>query len=170
MKTLRRIVKLLPPAFIMRIWLERKYGIKVKPSPWGGMAGALLAVAPYLFTAALNERKDSDCRLFKYFLPYGRMKKFVRLAYGMKVGDDKSDSGAAGAIRYVMPYGLVLWWDAENAVQTGKRDSQEPGDALADQPARPERKLPEIAREEMARLDRIEALTLRLLILNGDAK
>ena len=77
MKTLCRVLELLPPAFAMRIWLQRKYGIQVKRSPWGGVAAFALAVLPYAFTAALSVRVESDCRLFKYFLPYGKMKRRV---------------------------------------------------------------------------------------------
>ena len=65
MKGLRRMIKLLPPAFIMRIWLDRRYGIKVPPAPGGVMGKILLAVLPYAFTAALsvrNPKRKTDNR------------------------------------------------------------------------------------------------------------
>ena len=161
MKTFRRVLKLLPPAFAMRIWLQRKYGIKVKPSPWGGIGGFVLAVLPYAFTAALNVRVESDCRLLKYFLPYGKMKRLVYRSYRMKVGDDAKDHGAVGVFRAVMPYGLVLWWDAEDR-------------RMAERPCRPASSLKKgesalqvrrMGQLEQARADRTEALSLRYLIM-----
>lgn len=31
----------------------------------------------------------------------------------MQVGDTAKDKGVSGFVRSVLPYGLVLWWDAE---------------------------------------------------------
>lgn len=168
MKTLRKILKLLPPAFAMRIWLARKYGIKVKPSPWGGIVGLALEIMPYAFTAALSVRVDSDSRLLKYFLPYGRMKKFVGLAYGMRVGNDKVDQGLVGAIRFVMPYGLVLWWDAEDARLSRKVNNPPKTMKSYRQTACTSCITAEMRREDVSRLDRLEALMLRLMILSGE--
>ena len=72
MKTFRKILKLLLPAFVVQIWLYWRHGIKVKPSPWHGIAGFALTILPYAFTAALSVREDTDVRLLKYFLPYGK--------------------------------------------------------------------------------------------------
>ena len=165
MKVLRKILKLLPPAFLMRRWLDRRYGIKVPPAPGGALARLVLAVLPYAFTAALSVRVESDCRLLKYFLPYGRMKKFVKLMYNMQVGDGAHAHGVVGALRAIMPYGLVLWWDAEDArisqgtkarecqVESRKADS---GWSLSDR-----------ERRDFARNDRLEALSLRYLMIVG---
>ena len=68
MKTFRKILKLLLPAFVVQIWLYWRHGIKVKPSPWHGIAGFALTILPYAFTAALSVREDTDVRLLKYFL------------------------------------------------------------------------------------------------------
>ncbi len=174
MKTMRRMLKLLPPAFLMRIWLNRRYGIAVKPSPWGGVAGFALALLPYAFTAALNVRVDSDCRLLKYFLPYGRMKRFVRLMYGMQVGNDAKDRGVAGAFRAAMPYGLVLWWDAEDAQGAavggaGKGHAEETPLRAAESPV-PGGGISESARREFRRRDRDEVMALRLMILTAEGE
>lgn len=169
MKTFRRILKLLPPAFVMRCWLKRRYGIKVSPAPGNAIIKFALAVLPYAFTAALSVRVDSDVRLLKYFLPYGRMKKFVKLAYGMQRGDATRDHGAIGALRSIMPYGLVLWWDAEDAQKATKIAS---GEGKA-------KKVPtqaatafatvgcisESERQKLQWLDRVESMTLRIMIL-----
>ncbi len=174
MKTLRKTLKLLPPAFAMRIWLERRYGIKVKPSPWRGVAGFALAILPYAFTAALSVREDSDVRLLKYFLPYGKMKKFVRLAYGMQRGDASLDRGAVGWFRSLMPYGLVLWWDAERdkGAPVPKAGEGTPAPVNAKSPAyclNVDGRISERQRMEFLRMDRIEARTLRVLIMTEQA-
>ncbi len=164
MKTFRRVLKLLPPAFAMRIWLQRKYGIKVKPSPWGCIAGFVLAVLPYAFTAALSVRVESDCRLLKYFLPYGKMKRLVYRSYRMKVGDDAKDRGVVGVFRAVMPYGLVLWWDAEGKrIEEGARRLNEPQVKVGSV-----RQIQKLTRAEQARMDRLEAMALRYSIITAE--
>ena len=165
MKAFRRILKLLPPAFLMRRWLDRRYGIKVPPAPGGVVAGFVLAILPYAFTAALSVRVESDCRLLKYFLPYGKMKGFVKLAYNMQVGNDEKDCGLAGKFRALMPYGLVLWWDAEDRRLVDP--SKQPQKPLCQQPQktlRPSVNLSVKERQVLEHQDRIEALTLRMLI------
>ena len=164
-KTLRKALKLLPPAFLMRIWLDRRYGIKVRPAPGGQVARLALAILPYAFTAALSVRVETDRRLLKYFLPYGRMKRFVRLMYNIRVGDDSKDKGSTGMLRAVMPYGLVLWWDAEDAQAGG--GGLHRADAPADENAHVCGLSAAERRRELARLDRIEAMTLRLLIMSS---
>ena len=145
----------------MRIWLQRKYGIKVKPSPWGGIAGFVLAALPYAFTAALSVRVESDCRLFKYFLPYGKMKRLVYRSYRMKVGDGTKDRGVVGVFRAVMPYGLVLWWDAEGKrIAEGARRLNVPHVEVGSV-----RQMQELSRAEQARMDRLEAMSLRYSIM-----
>ena len=164
MKTFRKVLKLLPPAFAMRIWLKKRYGISVKPSPWGGIAAAVLAILPYAFTAALSVRVDSDSRLLKYFLPYGRMSKFVRLMYGMQRGNAARDKGCAVVVRAVMPYGLVLWWDAEDArIAVG---TMRKGNVNVAEFDLPDRRITETERAGLRDRDRLEALTLRAIVMN----
>lgn len=173
MKKLRRILKLLPPAFIMRFWLKLRYGIKVQSAPGNAITKFVLAVLPYAFTAALSVRVESDCRLMKYFLPYGKMKKFVKLMYNMQVGNDEKDCGFAGKFRALMPYGLVLWWDAEDMRISQNAATRKPS-ANAPQPQPRQAcvlnfgwRMPEQDRLEFQRTDKIEAMTLRLLIVQG---
>ncbi len=163
MKTFRRILKLLPPAFVMRIWLARRYGIKVKPSPWGGVAGFVLAVLPYAFTAAMSVREPSDVRLLKYFLPYGKMKNYVQMTYGLQKGNAVRDHGVVGALRAVLPYGLVLWWDAEDLRLAMPKGQSKP-------PICPLRSLPVKEKVALEGQDRIEAVNLRLLLLAAGGK
>ena len=182
MKMLHRMLKLLPPAFIMRIWFKRRHGIKVPSAPGNAMARFALAALPYAFTAALSVRVASDCRLMKYFLPYGRMKKFVKLMYNMQVGNDAKDNGMAGKFRAVMPYGLVLWWDAEDRriaqnnalerkLQAPKPQAKKPQanktQARSDVAVNFGWRMPERDRLEFQRMDRIEAMILRMSIIAG---
>ncbi len=165
MKALRKILKLFPPAFLMRRWLRRRYGIKVPPAPGGALARLVLAVLPYAFTAALSVRVESDCRLLKYFLPYGRMKKFVKLMYNMQVGEGAHDHGVVGVLRAIMPYGLVLWWDAEEArISQGARGRDCQTESRKADPRLP---LSDRERRDLARIDRLEALSLRYLMIAG---
>ena len=176
MKTLRRTLKLLPPAFLVRIWLDRRHGIKVPPAPGGAALRFALAILPYAFTAALSVRVESDCRLMKYFLPYGRMKKFVRLMYAMQVGNDGKDHGVAGKFRAIMPYGLVLWWDAEDRRIAQKASARKPQAKKAQANKTQSSsgfavnfgwRMPERERMEFQRMDRVEAMALRLCIMTA---
>lgn len=174
MKMLRKILKLIPPAFVMRIWLKRRYGIKVPPAPGNAITKLFLAILPYAFTAALSVRVESDCRLMKYFLPYGKMKKFVRLMYSMQVGNDAKDNGMVGKFRAILPYGLVLWWDAEDmriAQDTSahklKANEKQAGSNFV---VNFGWRMPERERSEFTRMDRVEAMTLRNLIMTVGGK
>ena len=166
MKTFRKILKLLPPAFVMRIWLARRYGIKVKPSPWGRGVGVVLAVLPYAFTAALSVREESDVRFVKYFLPYEKIKNFVWVTYGIQRGDVTRDHGVIGGLRAILPYGLVLWWDAEDKrLAVSSKQSQKPFGKQPQKPLGPSALLSVKERQALEQQDRIEALTLRMLIM-----
>lgn len=175
----------------MRIWLDKKYGIKVKPSPWHGIAGLFLAILPFAFTAALSVREDTDVRLLKYFLPYGKIKRFVKLAYGIQRSDVTQDRGLIGAIRAILPYGLVIWWDTEdtrpdeygggveevpdNAPLSEKSAGNDDGKNATEQKAAPVAitffkegtRIADADRLEFQRIDRIEAMISRLLILTA---
>ena len=174
MKKFRRMLKLLPPAFVMRFWLKRRYGINVPSAPGNAIIRLFLAILPYAFTAALSVRVESDCRLLKYFLPYGKMKKFVRLMYSMQVGNDEKDCGFSGKFRSIMPYGLVLWWDAEDIriahdAPTHKPKADEK-QASSDFVVNFGWRMPERERLEFLRMDRVEAMTLRNLIMTVGVK
>lgn len=171
MKTFRRIIKLLPPAFAMRIWMQRKYGIKIRPLPWGGVVGFAVSLLPYAFTAALSMRVDSDSRLLKYFMPYGKMKKLVYLAYRMKVGNDDKDHGVIGAFRFIMPYGLVLWWDAEDErIKASPRRNKKNTNATSSriESCKVGSRISEKERQALQNMDKVAAMTLRLMILNAE--
>lgn len=163
MKTARKALKLLPPAFAMRIWLKRRYAIEVPAQPWGKAAGALLAILPYAFTAALSQRKDTDVRLLKYYLPYGKISKFVKMAYGMERGNTAKDKGPWRLLRAAMPYGLVLWWDAEDArLARGKANNKRK--AAVTTPAHSENTISDAELAFLASTDKTRALALRCLL------
>ena len=167
MKKLNRILKLVLPAFIMRPYLAKR-DVAVQPPPGGALARFVLAFLPFAFTAALSVRVESDRRPMKYFLPYGKMKKFVALAYSMDVGNSALDKGFIGAIRAVSPYGLVLWWDgeAERVAAGGKPKGKVQAGRHKPENAKPGEQKPQMPSTcEIDRLDKIEALTLRTLLL-----
>ena len=170
MKKLRKILKLMPPAFIMRLWLKRHYGINVPPAPGNVIIKFALGVLPYAFTAALSVRVKSDRRLLKYLLPYGKMKNFLTCKYYMQVGDTKKDNGLTGIFRSILPYGLVLWWDAEdkrivkNLTMNKVKPQCQPVEAFV---LKFGWQMPDRDRLQFNRTDKIEAMTLRLLIVQG---
>ena len=108
-------------------------------------------------------RVESDCRLLKYFLPYGKMKRLVYLSYRMRVGNDAKDHGAVGVFRAIMPYGLVLWWDAETSGVTGGAQQVNVRQAAAESDQQKQKR----ARAEQARMDRLEAMSLRYSIITA---
>ena len=173
MKKLRKVLKLLPPAFAMRIWLAKRYGMSVAPAPGGAFTRTLLAVLPFAFTATLSVRKESDIRLMKFFVPYGKMKTFLLRQHRMEIGNAAKDCGISGAMRFVMPYGLVLWWDSEDArLNAGNGNERHPSpEESPDRAAKPSQpfRLSERERQEYARRDKIEAMALRILIENASA-
>lgn len=165
MKKFCRIFKLLPPAFLMRRWLDRRYGIKVLPVPGNMMVRFVFAILPYAFTAMLSVRVESDTRLLKYFLPYGMVKNVVKCVCGK---NDAKDIGVVGTCRAIMPCGLVLWWDTEDKrMSSDKRMYSLPKIAPA-HPATscPKSRIQEGERQKLAHLDKVEAKILRLLILS----
>lgn len=171
MKSVHRVLTLLLPACLVRAWLWRRHAVKVPPVPGNWLTKAVFAVLPYAFTATLSVRVESDCRLIKYFVPYGKMKKHVYLAYRMDVGDRERDRGVVGAVRAVMPYGLVLWWDAEDHRNPRNIAVRKPQDrkAAGDSDFRINHgwRMPERERLEFQRVDKAAAMTLRLLIMGS---
>lgn len=165
MKSLRRILKLLPPACLMRVWLKWRYGMSVQPMPCGIVGRVVLEILPYAFTVALSQRVATDSRLVKYLLPYGSMKRYVRATYGMKVGNDAKDHDFGGFVRAIMPYGLVLWWDSEGVQSAGCADEK----VSAASSCALDLGFPTSIRQVPGRdrLDRIEVLELRRVISDG---
>lgn len=129
-KTMRRILKLILPGWVVRKRLASKYGIK-QPSVSDSAYVRLLALlAPYAISAILLQRKPADRRVSKYFLPYGAMRRWLSVEYEMNIGNESLDKGVSGAVRAISPYGLVLWWDGEDSrlaadASRAKRESVE---------------------------------------------
>ncbi len=161
MNNFQRFLLLLLPAFVAQQWLARR-DIFVQPPPGGALARFIMAPLPFAFTAALSVRVESDRRPLKYFMPYGKMKKFVALAYNIHVGDPSLDKGLIGALRAISPYGLVLWWDGKEARMPAKaRKAPLP----AATPGSEATFSNHLAACDAERLDRIEALALRALLI-----
>ena len=115
MKKVRKLVKLMAPGWFMHWWLPYRYGINPKPASDSIAARVMVALAPYAVSAILQQRVETDKRSGKYFLPYGIMCKRMLRVYGKDVGNIERDKGFIGMVRASFPYGLVLWWDREDA-------------------------------------------------------
>ena len=86
----------------------------------------------------------------------------------MKVGNDAKDHGAVGVFRAILPYGLVLWWDAETRGMAGGARQEEMHQATAESDLQMQERVraeQERVRAELARMDRLEALSLRYLLI-----
>ena len=114
MKKARKIVKLALPGWFMHWWLPKRYGITVKVPASSMFAKVLILLSPYVVSVILQQRVDTDRRVLKYFLPYGKMCARMMLVYGRNVGNAQRDKGFWGRVRSVLPYGLILWWDRED--------------------------------------------------------
>ena len=114
MKKTRKIVKLALPGWFMHWWLPKRYGIAVKVPASSMFAKVLILLSPYAVSAILQQRVDTDRRVLKYFLPYGKMCARMMLVYGRNVGNAQRDKGFWGRVRSALPYGLILWWDRED--------------------------------------------------------
>ena len=73
MKIFRRIFKLFLPAWYMHRRLDKKFGIKVNPVSESKCIRFVVSLLPYFMSAILQQRKPTDRRVYKYFLPYGKM-------------------------------------------------------------------------------------------------
>ena len=124
-KLIRKTLKLFVPAWIMSVWLKRRYHLELGPVARSRPANAVLAALPYAIYVIMSQRVDSDRRPRKYFLPYGFMKKRMALVFG----EDVDPSGAHEChgrfvrwLRNALPYGLVLWWDNEGRSRNVRED------------------------------------------------
>jgi len=114
MKIFRRIFKLFLPAWYMHRRLDKKFGIKVNPVSESKCIRFVVSLLPYFMSAILQQRKPTDRRVYKYFLPYGKMCDHIHAAYAKNVRNPQKDIGIWGKIRSYFPYGLILWWDNED--------------------------------------------------------
>ena len=128
-----------------------------------GVLSILGLFLPHFFAATLSRRKATDKRPFKYFLPYGYMKRRMKYVFRANVGDAKKDCGIVGLFRWVCPYGTILWWD-------GGRDatsyaSPVPNCQLSGAPelGAVRRQIESLRREVMDGSERLELLMLRLM-------
>lgn len=75
----------------------------------------VVGLVPYAVSAILQQREQEDRRPCKYFLPYAIMCRRMLAVYGIDVWNYEKDRGIVGIARAICPYGLVLWWDREDA-------------------------------------------------------
>ena len=121
---------------------------------------------PHFFAATLSRRRATDQRPFKYFLPYGYMKRRMKYVFRVNVGDEKKDRGIVGIFRWFCPYGTILWWDGgRDAVVSSRPDCPLPG---ADEMRTVRRQLESLRREVVDGSERLELLMLRLMDSRGE--
>lgn len=111
MKSLRKAFKLFLPTWYMRHRLVKVYGFEVPPVSESASVRVLVDILPYAVFAILSQRIASDRRPVKYFLPYGRVRRYVEGRYGVGHVRYRNVRGWAGFFRNWLPYGLVQWWD-----------------------------------------------------------
>ena len=118
---------------------------------------------PHFFAATLSHRKATDKRLFKYFLPYGYMKRRMQYVFRANVGDEKRDCGIAGLFRWICPYGTILWWDGgRDVAQCSSLGTKCPSVGV-DEMRSVHRQIESLRREVMDGSERLELLILRLM-------
>ena len=115
MKTLRKLLKLGIPGFIMHWWLRHRYGMKPAPVSPSVFVRLSAEVLPYCFAVILRQRVESDRRVGKYFLPYVIMRKRMMHVYGVDVTCVRNVGRLAESVQSILPYGLVLWWNSPDA-------------------------------------------------------
>ena len=103
MKIFRRIFKLFLPAWYMHRRLDKKFGIKVNPVSESKCIRFVVSLLPYFMSAILQQRKPTDRRVYKYFLPYGKMCDHIHAAYAKNVRNPQKDIGIWGKIRSYFP-------------------------------------------------------------------
>lgn len=133
-----------------------------------GILSILGLFLPHFFAAALSRRKATDRRVLKYFLPYGYMKKRMKYVFHANVGNGNKDVGFVGLLRWMCPYGIVLWWDGGcDAPQVASCESPcTPGvDAVELKSLR--RLVESLRREVVDGTERLELLMLRSMDTGG---
>lgn len=173
MKIFRRIFKLFLPAWYMHRRLDKKFGIKVSSVSESRGIRFIVSLLPYFMSAILQQRKPTDRRVYKYFLPYGKMCDHIHTAYAKNVRNPQKDIGIWGKIRSCFPYGLILWWDNEDnrlaPVSVKPSPATKPSPAPSSNPMLVEMRN---MRNDMTRMfqnmrmmqDRMEILSLRTLL------
>lgn len=167
MKMPYKILMLLLPGAAVHKILEKKYSLNVDVPAASTVGRLAVGVLPYAFSAILQQKVATDRRPCKYFLPYGKMCRFVRQNYNEQVGNPEKDKGVNGFFRSVLPYGLVLWWDKEfvdEAISQVAKDQANRVQASANHFAQIKQELEHNRREEVFfhNIQEIQLLRVRL--------
>ena len=103
---LRKIVCSIIPYCIERLYTTDKYNLKKSPLP----VRILLMLLPSAFVYIVSNYEKADKRTLKYWLPYGVMRNYQLKNYGKKINGGYH-SRLAKILRWLLPFGYVLWWD-----------------------------------------------------------
>lgn len=105
-ENIKKIIRSIMPFWIENLYIGNRYDVK-KISTLGK---AILMLVPAAFIYIVSNYKPSDKRNIKYWLPYGLMCDFQLRIHGKRI-ENKKYSVFSRLIRWILPYGYVLWWD-----------------------------------------------------------
>lgn len=103
----RKIICSIMPYWIERLYIRDRYDMRNISAFWK----AILMLLPSAFFYIVSNHKPSDKRKIKYWLPYGLMRDFQLKMHGNRI-DKNKHSLVMCFIRWLLPYGYVLWWDS----------------------------------------------------------
>lgn len=110
---LPRLLWLLVPTGIVRYRLMHK-GYDINPISKIKLIDLIANCLPSFFWAMVFMRAENDRTIIKYFLPYGYMRAFIIKHYYADKACPikfKNRTGLSRILSFLLPYGLVQWWD-----------------------------------------------------------
>lgn len=110
MNILKKIIR-----SIMPLWIELMYSTREENVHISKAAKFLILFLPAACAYIISNYNSEDKRRIKYWLPYGPLKMYQLKNHGVIV-DEKKHSHIASVIRWILPYGYVLWWDSERSI------------------------------------------------------
>lgn len=119
------------PFWVECLYTNERYNLYEFPT----MVKAIVMLLPSFILYIASNYKPSDRRKIKYWLPYGLMRDRQLKTYGNCI-DIGYHSKTARLIRWILPYGYVLWWDNKKPVnqpllsKTNSEDNRTNNDVL----------------------------------------
>lgn len=103
---IRKIICSIMPFWVESLYVRDRYDLRRIPVFWK----AILMLLPSAFLYIVSNYNSSDKRKIKYWLPYGLMRDFQLRTHGKRI-ENKKHFFVCRFIRWLLPYGYVLWWD-----------------------------------------------------------
>ena len=96
---------------VMPFWIECLYTTgRYNLQQFPALAKVLLMLLPSAFLYTVSNYNSSDKRRIEYWLPYGMMRNDQLKTWGRRI-ESGYHSVFFRFLRWVFPYGYVLWWD-----------------------------------------------------------